>query len=200
MTDRLEPRYPADCTLDARLQYAVRTGPGEVLNLGCGVNPIRGAVNHSLMKTPEAQVAFDLTQFPWPVPAETYLMVLGFHVLEHIPMPLSLRFMQECHRILVPDGSLVLEVPDIVGQARELVAGNLGMIGRMYGEYHVPGEGHLWGWEAGQLMIVSRLAGFKICVTKPGTDYHSGQIPTVRLEAVKARSLVQTDATQNPAR
>jgi SAM-dependent methyltransferase len=186
MTVMLRPVLPADCSLDPRLRYVAQMGEGQALNLGSGVNPILGAVNHAFTPAPEAQVVFDLTEFPWPVKDETFLLVTGFHVLEHIPVSKSLRFMEECHRVLVPAGTMVLEVPDILGQARELVNGNLGMLGWMYGQYHCPGEGHLWGWDASQLMIVSRLAGFRLCITKPGTDYHSQQIPTLRLEAVKS--------------
>jgi SAM-dependent methyltransferase len=187
MTDALQPLLQADFTVDARLRYVAQIGDGPVLNLGSGVNPVQGAINHVYPEPAlDGQVSFDLTTFPWPLPQEAFLMVSAFHVLEHIPVHLSLRFMEECHRVLVPAGTMVLEVPDIVGQARELVNGNRGMLGWMYGQYHRPGEGHLWGWDASQLMIVSRLAGFRLCITKPGTDYHSVQIPTVRLEAVKS--------------
>jgi SAM-dependent methyltransferase len=183
---KLESNFPADLNFDARMKWCFNTTPGRVLNLGAGVNLIKGADNHDLLIRPGIQVAFDLLQDPWPIPNETYAVVMAFHVLEHIPIHHTIMFLSECHRVLRHEGGLILEVPDMPKMAKEYLEGNLGMVGRMYGSYVSPGEGHVWGWDRSQLMYASRLAGFKICLTRDGTDYHSIQIPTIRLEAIKS--------------
>jgi hypothetical protein len=177
--------YPAEFRFDPRLKWVVDTTPGRVLNLGAGINIIHGATNHDRTPRPDIQIAFDLMEFPWPIEKETFKTVGAFHVLEHIPISFCLRFFQECHRILTLDGGLIIEVPDIIGMAKQYLDGNMGIIGRMYGEYLYPGEGHVWGWDKSQLMLIARLSGFKVCITKEGSDYHSVQIPTIRLEAVR---------------
>lgn len=181
----LKSQLPAELRFDPRLLYVLDTHPGKVLNLGAGVNLIDGATNHDRHLRPGIDVAFDLIQFPWPIKDQEFHVITAFHVLEHIPIQYSLKFFQECSRILDQSGGLIIEVPDFPGMAKEYLEGNVGILGRFYGSYEFPGEGHVWGWDKSQLMYASRLGGFKICITKPGTDYHSGQIPTIRLEAVK---------------
>lgn len=176
---------PADLMFDKRLYYVVNSTPGEMLNLGAGVNPVDGALNHDQVIRPGIQVAFDLLKMPWPLENNRFAAVLAFHVLEHLPVSYSLDFFKECHRILRPNGGIIIETPDMPRMVEEYAKGNVGMLGRMYGDYLNYGEGHVWGWDRHQLVIVSRLAGFKVCITKDGTDYHSGQIPTVRLEAIR---------------
>lgn len=87
------------------------------LQLGCGHNPMPAAdgwVNHDLSKhSPHVDLAFDLRVFPWPVPSEPpFAEILALDVFEHIPVECGIPFFDECWRLLAPNGTLFLRVPE----------------------------------------------------------------------------------------
>ncbi len=86
------------------------------LNLGCGVRPIDGAVNHDRIKHSDAvDVAFDLDavggnrHLNWPIPDARFSKVIGLDVFEHLRADPS-TWLGECWRILQDDGVLVIRV------------------------------------------------------------------------------------------
>jgi len=48
-----------------------------------------------------------------PFPDESFDMAYHSHFLEHLPKPLAPVFLKECHRVLKPDGTLRVVVPDL---------------------------------------------------------------------------------------
>ena len=181
----IQPRFPLNPMLDPRLRYAGYDGD-RVLNIGAGINPIigPGTVNHDV-KEELGYINFDVTKPPWPVDSESFDKVLAFHIIEHIEIEQVNSFLQECWRVLVMNGALIMECPDIVGMAQELVNGNQGMLRYIYSYNRTPGDSHRFGYTAGSLGALVCANGFKHFLTKPGTDYHSLQMPTVRIEAIK---------------
>lgn len=177
------PRFPCNVMMDPRLKWVGYDGP-MVLNIGAGINPIQGALNADGIQKEGIDVVMDVRE-PWPFDQQAFDKVLGFHVLEHIPIEKALHFFQESHRVLKPAGLLILECPDMVGMAKDFVNGNWGEIRRIYASDREPGDQHRWGYDASSMSTLAMVTGFLQCITKPGTDYHSGQIPTVRLEAVR---------------
>lgn len=178
------PRFPVSIDLDERLRFNGVSGP-ECLNIGSGVNPIPGAVNVDLQKFPGVDLTFDFTQ-PWPLEDTSYDKVTMFHCLEHVPPLVAFAVLKEAHRVLRANGVLIAEVPDIVGMCRNVVNGDFGMlIGGIYGGYDNPVDAHKFGYTESSLALLCHLAGFMRLVTKPGSDYHSFQLPTIRVEAVR---------------
>lgn len=176
--------WPVDTTMDARLTYNGMDAP-ECLNIGSGVNPLPGAVNVDLQAFEGVDLTFDFTQ-PWPIADTSYDKVTMFHSLEHAPPLVAFQMLKEAHRVLRGMGVIIIEVPDIVGMCQAVVDGDFGMlIGGIYGGYDQPQDGHFFGYTKSSLAMMCHLAGFLRLVTKPGTDYHAVQIPTIRCEAVK---------------
>lgn len=82
------------------------------LILGCGPrhNKQPGEVLLDLRPFPGVDVTHDLDSRPWPFKDSSFDSVIAIHVVEHLRC-LLIPFMDECHRILRPGGSLYLETP-----------------------------------------------------------------------------------------
>jgi SAM-dependent methyltransferase len=91
------------------------TGSGIRLNLGTGDDAIAGWVNHDRLLHPGVDVAWDLRQFPWPLDDNSCDRILARDVLEHLPDVVD--FMDECWRLLRPDGVLVVQA--VLAHAQE---------------------------------------------------------------------------------
>lgn len=82
-----------------------------ILNLGCGLKPIEGAVNHDRTRhSPWVDVAHDLNILPWPWADGEFEAVRAWAVLEHLHCD-RLHLLDECWRILAPGGLLVAKLP-----------------------------------------------------------------------------------------
>lgn len=82
------------------------------LNLGCGDDIKSGYVNVDIRKTHPSINVIDLSQLPWPFETETADEILMLDFLEHFPYRKTSIILMECHRILTPTGSIVVQVPD----------------------------------------------------------------------------------------
>jgi SAM-dependent methyltransferase len=81
------------------------------LNLGCGKDILANAVNHDLTKhSAGVDVAHDLNSLLWPWASNTFDMIVAYSVLEHLKLNL-VESMNECWRILKPDGEICLKLP-----------------------------------------------------------------------------------------
>ena len=76
------------------------------LNLGCGGDIRPGWVNHDRTMHEGTDVAWDLRHVPWPIEDDTCDDVLARDVIEHLPDVVP--FMDECWRVLKPDGTLTI--------------------------------------------------------------------------------------------
>ena len=82
------------------------------LNLGCGQNPKRDSmVNLDIRPGPNVDVVHDCETFPWPFPDETFDAIIAWHVFEHLKPWLMIDIMDECWRVLKPDGLLKIGMP-----------------------------------------------------------------------------------------
>lgn len=82
---------------------------GPCLHLGCGREPIEGWHNVDLVDGPGVDEATDLSQTPWPWPDDWASVILAENLLEHLSEPDHA--VKEAHRVLQPDGLLLIEVP-----------------------------------------------------------------------------------------
>jgi len=81
------------------------------LHLGCGIRPLEGAINHDLEKHSDfVDVVWDLDVTPWPWQDEEFDKIIALDVLEHLKTDVDV-WLDECWRILQPDGLLVLRLP-----------------------------------------------------------------------------------------
>jgi SAM-dependent methyltransferase len=85
------------------------TGPGSVLDVGCGAKKWPGAVGLDISPDTDADVVHDLNAFPYPFEADTFDQVLMQDVLEHLQQPIQV--MDELHRICRAGARIHLRTP-----------------------------------------------------------------------------------------
>lgn len=82
-----------------------------VLQLGCGIRPLEGALNHDKTKHSDfVDVVWDLDVTPWLWADNAFDKVIALDVMEHLRIEVS-EWLDECWRILIPGGLLVLRLP-----------------------------------------------------------------------------------------
>ena len=80
----------------------------EVLVLGCGDWPVKGADNHDrFIYHDHVNLAWDLNEIPWPVPEESYHWIVAMDVLEHLNSFLD--FFNEAWRVLDKGGRAMIQ-------------------------------------------------------------------------------------------
>lgn len=85
------------------------TGPGEVLDIGCGSAKTPGAVGLDISADTDADIVHDLDTFPYPVADDSFDQILLQDVIEHVAEPM--RVFAELRRIVRPGGSVQLRTP-----------------------------------------------------------------------------------------
>mgnify|MGYP001603476299 CR=1 FL=1 len=79
------------------------------LNLGCGKDYREGFFNVDQDKEVKAVAHFDLNKYPYPFKEGGMDFILALNVMEHLNEPQQ--FLEECYRILKPNGKIFLQVP-----------------------------------------------------------------------------------------
>lgn len=81
------------------------------LNLGSGNNLIANAINHDIVAhRPEIDCVHDLNVTPWPFEDNQFFEIIFYSVIEHLIIT-PIESLNECWRILRPDGTLLLKYP-----------------------------------------------------------------------------------------
>lgn len=84
----------------------------EYLDIGCGPNITPGFVNLDYNWTPKIDVCWDLTLDKLPFSSDHFSGVYTEHCFEHIPFASFEKIMAEIFRILKPNGTFRLIMPD----------------------------------------------------------------------------------------
>lgn len=91
-------------------QFDLRpSGPGAVLDVGCGARKWPGATGIDISPDTAADVVHDLDAFPWPLPDDAYDQVLMQDVLEHLRDPLGV--VGELQRVCRDGARIQLRTP-----------------------------------------------------------------------------------------
>jgi SAM-dependent methyltransferase len=91
-------------------QFDLRpSGPGAVLDLGCGSAKYPGAVGLDISADTQADVVHDLDAFPYPLEDGAFDQVLMQDVIEHLAEPI--RVMEEVVRVCRPGARIHLRTP-----------------------------------------------------------------------------------------
>lgn len=81
-------------------------------DLGCGRNKQPGFIGVDLY-SPDADIKADLMETPWKFAKDNSASeIFASHFLEHIPHGTRWRFMEECYRVLKPEGIMRIFVPN----------------------------------------------------------------------------------------
>lgn len=81
------------------------------LNLGSGRRVLEGYVNVDIVQLEGVDQVVDLFQFPWPWEDGSVDEIYSRHFFEHVPGKLRMKFMDECYRVLAPEGKMTFIVP-----------------------------------------------------------------------------------------
>lgn len=86
--------------------------PPEILELGCGVNPVSWTTwRHDRIKhSTFVDEAWDLEELPWPWDDDVWDQVVAIDVFEHLHLDVPV-WLDEVWRILKPDGALTMRLP-----------------------------------------------------------------------------------------
>jgi len=91
-------------------QFDLRpTGPGAVLDVGCGSAKFPGSVGLDISADTDADVVHDLDVFPYPLADGSFDQILMQDVIEHVAEPL--RVIAELARVARPGGRIQLRTP-----------------------------------------------------------------------------------------
>ncbi len=163
------------------------------INVGCGGRRIAGYTGVDVVDRSGA-VDILAPADKIPLPDESCDEVLAVHVIEHVYEWEASDLLREWYRLLKPDGLLVLELPDIVKCARNIVDGVKGKHPDQLGLWGVFGDNrlrdpwmmHKWGWSFATLAPRVRGVGF-VNVVEKDTAFHAAgyKVRDFRLEARK---------------
>lgn len=95
------------------------------LNLGSGNDPLEGYINVDMLKRDDVQEVYNLMNFPYPWPDNVADEIKAIDLIEHLDhytddsslvlefrrKPTIMAFIEECHRILKPGGTLYIQTP-----------------------------------------------------------------------------------------
>lgn len=167
------------------------------LNIGCGHRRIEGYTGVDAVERPAADIVAPAGRIP--LEDSCAEEILAVHLVEHI-LPWELPdVLREWCRLLEPNGSLVLEMPDLLKCCKNIIENRggskhpeqLGMWG-LFGDKRLedPYMLHRWAYTFETLAPLVTAAGFEQIVEKP-TAYHpvGRGIRDFRLEARKPRSV-----------
>jgi SAM-dependent methyltransferase len=91
-------------------QFDLRpTGPGSILDVGCGSAKHPGATGLDISADTDADVVHDLDAFPYPIADGSFDQILLQDVIEHVAQPI--RVFEELHRIARPGARIQLRTP-----------------------------------------------------------------------------------------
>ena len=93
------------------LKKLLESKKGIRLDIACGNIERPTFVRLDKRVLPGIDIVHDLEVFPYPLPDECCLTIVGSHIIEHIKPWLTIQFMDELWRIMKPHGDLALSTP-----------------------------------------------------------------------------------------
>jgi SAM-dependent methyltransferase len=84
-----------------------------ILDLGCGITKVAGAVGMDNVELPGVDIVHDLLAFPYPFDGESADEIYLNHVIEHFTLTEGQSVLREAYRILRPEGVLRVRVPHV---------------------------------------------------------------------------------------
>lgn len=88
-----------------------RVRDGTHLDIGCGLNSHPGLINLDYLWHPGVDVCWDITR-GLPFADASLRGVFSEHCLEHFPLPAARALLKEIRRVVTPDGTARIIVPD----------------------------------------------------------------------------------------
>jgi len=93
------------------LEKLLKNKQGIQLDIGCGETKRANFIRLDKRKLPGVDIVHDLEKFPYPLPNNCCLTIIGSHIIEHIKPSLTIQLFDELWRIMKFDGRLALSTP-----------------------------------------------------------------------------------------
>jgi ubiquinone/menaquinone biosynthesis C-methylase UbiE len=154
------------------------------LHLGCGWKRLDGYINVDLWITDATDVICDITRLPWP--DNSAVTIESHHVIEHIPHRNIEQTLTEWHRVLKPDGALILECPNFDLAVQQYLSGNESRLLNIFGQQRYYGDAHLYGYNPTRLMRLLKEIGFYDLIEASPKSSQSLDEPSFRIECRKS--------------
>jgi SAM-dependent methyltransferase len=94
-----------------RITRLIESEKGIFLDLGCGGHKDKHAIGMDKRAVPGVDIVHNIETFPWPLPDAVCYRILASHIFEHLNPSLMIDIMNECHRIMKPNGQLMIAMP-----------------------------------------------------------------------------------------
>jgi ubiquinone/menaquinone biosynthesis C-methylase UbiE len=113
----------------------------------------------------------------------------SYHMIEHLPRDALRPMLTEWHRVLQPDGRLVVELPAFDGVVAEYLDTENPeytetLLRYVFGSQRFDSDYHYWGWNEKRLARLLNECGFVDVTRKPATDNHADEAPCMRIETI----------------
>ncbi len=156
------------------------------LHLGCGDKSFQDYVNIDLRKTKATDLVCGITRLPYP--DNSVEVIEAYHVIEHLSRHDLPKALREWHRILKPQGKLIVECPDFDKIAGRYLAGDEKQLDGIFALQRFEGDYHFFGYNFERLSRALTNTGFTEVVSKTARDYHTKTWPCIRAECMKEES------------
>lgn len=93
------------------IEALLKDKSGIRLDIGCGEYKQEGFVGMDRQALPGVDIVHDIEKFPWPLPDDCCLVIVGSHIIEHIRPELTVPLFDEMWRVMKPGGQLALCTP-----------------------------------------------------------------------------------------
>lgn len=97
--------------MSAQIEKLLKKKSGIRLDIGCGESKQKNFVGLDRRPLKGVDIVHDLESFPYPLPDECCLTIVGSHIIEHIKPWLTIDLLNELWRIMKLGGQLALSTP-----------------------------------------------------------------------------------------
>jgi len=155
------------------------------LNIGAGDLHIPGYLSLDLYNK-SANIKSDIDDIP--LEDNSVIEIIAYHILEHVIPFKAENAIKEWHRILVPGGKLILELPNIIPICEDLPKVEFNekfrLLNYMYGYGEFPGHSHLYGWFPESIYGLLQKFGFNNIIFKEPETHLDAKKYCMRIEAI----------------
>jgi len=90
----------------------IRKKNSRLLNVGCGPYPKSNFINLDYCWEPAIDICWDIAKNKYPIPDQSLVGIYTEHCMEHIPFDTFIENCKEFYRMLQPNGTVRIIVPD----------------------------------------------------------------------------------------
>ncbi len=160
------------------------------LNLGCGMNKLKGFVNVDKEPSCKPDRLCDFVHGNLPYKAGTVEEVVLFHTIEHIQKRFHKQILGEVFRVLKPGGTFLVSYPDFEKCAMNWISNHKGQRDfwekTIYGRQLFPADFHVCAMHTPSFKLMLLESGFE--TVKTSNEKHNDFNAIVR--AVKSTAFV----------